>query len=72
MAFKHGFQDGDPHAGKYEIAAKVIRETSKAVLADDGTRQEWLPKSKITIEPDKGGAVAIYMPEWLAKRAGFA
>jgi hypothetical protein len=45
-----------------EIAVVVRHETEKAWLVDDGTKQVWLPKSRVEVE---GGVLTI--PESLAK-----
>jgi len=48
---------------KIEFSVKLVRETEKAWLIDDGTQELWVPKSQTEwIDED-----TIAMPEWLAK-----
>ncbi|WP_291208920.1 hypothetical protein [Hyphomonas sp.] len=56
-----------------------IHETPAAVLVtDDGTREVWLPKSKIEIEHTgnydhrRREVLVVSVPEWLAKDKGLA
>lgn len=71
MAFKHA-PDGDSLvAGKWEITGRIVAETEKAILLEDGTSQQWLPKSKVHVEPLKDDLVTVYLPEWLAKEKGY-
>lgn len=54
-----------------EIACEVRRETPLAKLIFDGTREVWIPKSKIRDEcEDKGKVISIFIPEWLATEKG--
>ena len=72
-AFRHAYQGDEIDAGKIEVAGRILVERPKAVLFDDtggGGPGVWLPKSKIRIEPNKDGTVAVFMPEWLAKKEG--
>lgn len=68
MAFKHSPDADGIEAGKVEVLGRIVRETSRAVMIDDGTSQEWLPKSKVIMREAKGGLVEVLMPEWLARR----
>lgn len=67
MAFKHAHDSDTMDAGRWEHSGRIIRETAKAILLDDGVSQQWLPKSKIRIEPQRDGTVSVFMDEWLAK-----
>ncbi len=50
-----------------EIAGELRRETEKAYLLFDGTREAWLPKASCEWdEKDK----TMQMPEWLALEKG--
>lgn len=53
-----------------EIACTVKRETDKAVLINDGTRDAWIPKALIDLHPEMGDVVTAVMPEWVAKDKG--
>ncbi|MGI9489157.1 MAG: hypothetical protein ACR2RF_25380 [Geminicoccaceae bacterium] len=46
-----------------DIAGELRHETEKAFLIFDGTKEVWLPKSKV--EYDEGDGT-FAMPEWLA------
>jgi hypothetical protein len=81
MGFRHALDADTEYAGLYEIAGAVIRETEPgdakagAILFTDGTRSEWLPKSRIRLLRDDTvpaeGAAVVFLPEWLAKKKGF-
>lgn len=49
-----------------DIAAKVVRETEKAWLIDDGAKQVWIPKSQAEKNPDN----TFTLPEWMALEKG--
>jgi hypothetical protein len=51
----------------FDMAAEIRRETDKAWLLFDGTKEAWVPKSQV--EDNKDGTFT--MPEWLAKDKGF-
>lgn len=51
----------------FDIAAKILAETEKAFLLDDGTKREWVPKSQV----EEHGDGTFTMPMWLAKDKGF-
>ncbi len=48
-----------------DIACEVRRETEKATLIFDGTKEVWLPKALVEIEDGEAT-----MPEWLALDKG--
>ena len=50
-----------------DIAAQLHRETERAYLLFDGTREVWVPKSQVESNPDG----TFTMPEWLAQAKGF-
>ena len=50
-----------------DIAGELRRETERAYLVFDGTKEVWLPKS--LVEHDAGDGT-FAMPEWLAKDKG--
>ena len=55
------------------VSGTVIHATDRAVLFNDGTRQEWIPISQIE-DPDRfaiGETIDLLLPEWLAKEKGF-
>lgn len=60
-----------------EYCGHFVRATDAAILFDDGERQSWLPKSKIAFaaldhcgDPHPGDAVAVTIPDWLAREKG--
>ena len=73
MSFQHAHGTESDDAGKVEITARILRETEKALLIEDGVTHQWLPRSKITVRPCPGAAdhVEILMPEWLARDKGY-
>lgn len=52
----------------FDMAAKIKAETDKAWLLNDGTREEWVPKSQV----EDNGDGTFTMPQWLAEEKGFA
>ncbi len=50
-----------------EISARLIRETDKAYLINDGTGDKWVPKKCVEQWEDN----VFLIPEWLAKNKGF-
>ncbi len=69
-AFKYAAGDS-ARAGKVEVVGQIVGETEKAILLSDGTRREWLPRSKVLIEKNRDGTVTVLMAEWLAKEKEF-
>ena len=49
-----------------DIAGELRRQTDKAFLIFDGTKEAWLPKALV----DDNGDGTFAMPEWLALREG--
>jgi hypothetical protein len=56
-----------PKSELFDLAAKLLHETEKGYLLDDGTVKEWVPKSMV----EKNDDGTFTMPEWLAKEKGF-
>ncbi len=50
-----------------DIEATLHRETEKAFLIYDGSKEVWLPKALVEHDPHDG---TFAMPEWLAEREG--
>lgn len=50
-----------------DVAGEVRRETERAWLIFDGSREAWVPKSQAEKNPDG----TFTMPEWLAQERGF-
>lgn len=50
-----------------DIAGELRRETDKAYLIFDGTKEVWLPKSQVEYDADDK---TFAMPEWLALDKG--
>lgn len=58
-----------------EIACEVRRETDKAWLIYDGTREVWIAKSQIKDHIEEAGLfgqkiTGIFIPVWLATEKG--
>lgn len=62
----------------YDFELELVYATPKAILVTDGISEQWLPRSQIfcashtdidDIEP--GGALTVFMQEWLARKKGF-
>jgi hypothetical protein len=51
----------------FDISAQIRRETDKAWLLFDGTKEAWVPKS--LVEDNRDGTFT--MPVWLAKDKEF-
>ena len=57
-----------------EIACTVDWETDKALLINDGTQKEWLPRSLLedhTEDKKTGKITSVWVPYWWAKKNGF-
>lgn len=46
-----------------DIACKVLHETDKAWLINDGTRKAWIPKSWAELEPQPDGTAILTISE---------
>lgn len=71
MPFKYAHDTDDRRAGLWEVTGRIVMETAKAFLFDDGSGAKWLPKSKVIREDGHDGVSMLSMPEWLAKEKGF-
>lgn len=58
---------GNGRSDIIDIAGELRRETERAFLIFDGTREAWLPKALVEHDPTDG---TFAMPEWLAKDKG--
>ena len=47
-----------------DVAGELRRETDKAFLIFDGTKEVWLPKALVEYDPHDG---TFAMPEWTAE-----
>ena len=56
-----------PKSELFDMAAKKMGETDKAIRLSDGIKTEWVPKSQV----EDNGDGTFTMPEWLAKEKGF-
>lgn len=50
-----------------DIEAEIVYQTEKALLLDDGSRKEWVPKAAV----EDNGDGTFTMPERLAAEKGF-
>jgi hypothetical protein len=55
------------HDEEVEIEGEVRARTDLAVLFFDGSREVWLPLSKVELAEDEA---SVLVPEWLALREG--
>lgn len=53
------------------INCKIIRETEKAWLIDDGTKTDWFPKSQGEVYARSDGTSDLFAEEWILKKKGF-
>lgn len=57
-----------------EVSCELRRETDRALLIHDGTREIWVPKSQCQWgddgAPADGKAGTLYVARWMAKREG--
>jgi hypothetical protein len=54
-----------------EIVVTLVRETDTQIVVDDGDREVWLPKSKVTWENSASGkSCVVRLAEWLAMNEG--
>ena len=57
-----------------DISAVIRHETDAAWLIYDGSKNVWVPKSQVEIDPPNAqprDQVTVTMPHWLAKDKGF-
>lgn len=53
------------------ISCRIIRETDKAYLVDDGENNVWMPKSQCEAFRNRDGSYNLFCEEWLMKQKGF-
>jgi hypothetical protein len=53
-----------------DITCKLIHQTERAILINDGTKEVWIAKTHVEVTPIKDRLVEVTMPEWLAHREG--
>ncbi len=56
-----------PKSELFDLAAKKLTETDKAIRLSDGIKTAWVPKQ--FVEDNKDGTFT--MPQWLAEEKGF-
>lgn len=49
------------------LTGEIKRETDKAILFFDGTREVWLPKSQLEDRSNYSDGTEITIPTWLAE-----
>jgi len=52
------------------INCKLLRETEKAWLIDDGSQETWMPKSQGEIYKRDDGTYDLFAEEWILKTKG--
>lgn len=52
------------------INCKLIRETAAAWLIDDGTVEQWFPKSQGELYARNDGTHDLFGEEWIMKKKG--
>lgn len=61
-----------PAAAQYQVYARILRMTAKAVLVGYAGQEIWLPKSHVRVGvAPKGEITPIWLPLWLARKKGF-
>ena len=60
-----------PRSELCDITVKLVYETPKAWLVDDGTRKEWFPKSLYECDENSDGTHTLTGPEYMLKDKGF-
>lgn len=53
-----------------QVNCKLIRETDKAWLIDEGTKKVWMPKSQGELYPREDGTHDLFAEEWIMKEKG--
>jgi len=52
------------------INCKLLRETEKAWLIDDGSAEIWMPKSQGEMYKREDGTYDLFAEEWILKAKG--
>lgn len=55
----------------FDVTVKKIHATDKAWLVNDGTRQDWFPKSMYELEDNGDGTHTLTGPVSMLKEKGF-
>ncbi len=55
---------------RHSISCKLVRETAKAWLINDGTQELWFPKSQGELYHCADGSYDLFGEEWLLKEKG--
>lgn len=60
--------EGSTH--RHSIACELLRETEKAWLIDDGSKEVWMPKSQGEMFRQTDGSHTLFAEEWIRKTKG--
>lgn len=52
------------------INCKILRETERAWLIDDGNKEVWVPKSQSEAYRLADGTTDLFVEQWIAKDKG--
>lgn len=55
---------------RHSINCELLRETDKAWLINDGTKDVWFPKSQGDLDPCADGTHDLFGEEWIMKDKG--
>jgi hypothetical protein len=55
---------------RFCINCKLLRETEKAWLIDDGDQEVWIPKSQGEVYKREDGTHDLFAEQWLLKAKG--
>jgi hypothetical protein len=67
---EEGVAEGNYKSDLVDITCKLIHQTERAILINDGTKEVWIAKTHVEVTPIKDRLVEVTMPEWLAHREG--
>lgn len=57
-------------SGRVSINCKLVHESPKAWLIDDGSNKVWFPKSQGDLDARSDGTHDLFGEEWLMKEKG--
>lgn len=60
--------EGSTH--RHSISCKLITETAKAWLVNDGDKEVWIPKSQGEMYRCADGTYDLFAEEWILKAKG--
>ncbi len=60
-----------PKRELFDVTVKLIHETEKAFLVDDGKTKAWFPKSLVEMEKNPDGTYTLTAPENFLAEKGF-